>query len=311
MYVTLEPCAHHGRTPPCVYRILQSGVSRVVVTTLDPDPRVYGRGVRALRDAGVQVDVGCLHALAASQNLGYYRNRLGLPQTVTLKMAATVDGKIARAPGRRDDITGEAARRVVHAMRALHDCVVVGVDTVLVDNPRLDCRFADTDPSQPLPTPVPVVLDTTLRLPAGNRWAVEERHYVVITGPKASIQRQKEIERTGARVLRCDTGRGGVSIRGALDLLRSEGYERVLVEGGARAFTSFLHSGCWDALYLFQSMKLFGEGAVPLTRGGGGDVIDGVLVDSVDVGGDMLHRFLSARSWDAVVNQVVPANKGG
>jgi diaminohydroxyphosphoribosylaminopyrimidine deaminase/5-amino-6-(5-phosphoribosylamino)uracil reductase len=281
----------------------------VVVTTLDPDRRVNGTGVERLRSAGVEVDVGCLPATAVAQNLGYYRNRLGLAQTVTLKMAATMDGKIAGAPGRRDDITGLEARRNVHSMRALHDCVVVGVDTVLVDNPRLDCRLADTDPRLSLRQPVPVVLDTGLRLGTGNRWAVEERRYLVVTGPDVPPRRVREIEDTGATVLSCQAGPGGVSIPAALEALRSEGFERVLVEGGAGVFTSFVESGCWDALNLFQSLKWFGEGAVPLMRGGGRDAIDGVLVDSVDVGGDILHRFLSARAYGTVMNRVVPVGE--
>lgn len=315
IYVTLEPCAHHGRTPPCVARILESGVRRVVIPTLDPDKRVFGRGVEALRAGGVRVEVGCLPGPAVALNLGYYRNRLGLAQTVTLKMASTMDGKIASAPGRRDDITGAAARRMVHAMRALHDCVVVGVDTVRVDNPRLDCRLADTDPQQPLRLPVPVVLDTGLRLPPGNRWAVEERPYIVVAGPDAPSGRARALEATGARVLRCPAAAGGagVSVRGALDALHAAGLERILVEGGAGVFTSFVESGCWDAFYLFQSTKLFGEGAVPLmraSRASRGDIIDGLLVDSTDVGGDILHRFLSARSWETVMRPVNEGRKG-
>jgi diaminohydroxyphosphoribosylaminopyrimidine deaminase/5-amino-6-(5-phosphoribosylamino)uracil reductase len=307
MYVTLEPCAHHGRTPPCVDRILDAGVSRVVMTTLDPDGRVDGRGVEILRRAGVRVDVGCLSAAAVVQNPGYYGDRLGLGQTVTLKMAATMDGKIASAPGRRDDVTGAAARVHVHAMRALHDCVVVGADTVLVDTPRLDCRLADTDPSHPLAVPVPVLLDSRLRIGTENRWTAEGRRFVVVTGPDAPADRRRALEDGGATVLACDPGPGGVSIPGALDALATEGFSRVMVEGGASVFTSFLNSGCWDALYLFQSTRWFGESGVPLVRGersDGQDAVDGVLVDSTEIDGDVMHRFLSTRARRAMLSRV-------
>lgn len=299
MYVTLEPCAHHGRTPPCVDRILESGVERVVMTTLDPDARVDGRGVDTLRRGGVRVDVGCLSRAAVVQNLGYYHDRLARVPTVTLKMASSMDGKIAAAPGRRDDVTGETARCYVHAMRAMHDAVVVGVDTVLVDAPALDCRLADDDPAYPLPLPTPVVMDTALRIPARNRWSVEERPYVVLTGPGVRRRRVREIEEASGRVVECAAGPGGVDVQSALEALDRLGLKRVLVEGGAGVFTSFVRSGCWDSLFLFQSKRMFGEGGVPLFRGGG-DAVDGVLVDTMEVGDDVLHRFLGSRSVGVV-----------
>jgi len=302
LYVTLEPCAHHGRTPPCVERILKSGVSRVVVPTLDPDPRVDGRGVAALRSAGVEVDVGCLGEVAAVQNLGYYQNRLGLEPTVTLKMAATVDGKIASAPGRRDDVTGMAARRFVHQMRALHDGVLVGIDTVLVDAPALDCRLIDTEDGLRLPTPV--VLDTRLRLPAENRWSERRRPYVVLTAHDASHDRQRAIESGSGQVVRCAVDGAGVSVEAALHALSELGLRSILVEGGAAVFTSFLRSGCWDALYLFQSSKVFGDGGVPMFRGRGPATIEGRFVASNEVGEDVLRRLLSERAWNRVLPRI-------
>ncbi len=304
MYVTLEPCAHHGRTPPCVDRIIESGLSRVVVTTLDPDHHVDGRGIDTLRRAGVRVDVGCLAPASVVQNLGYYKNRLAIEPTVTLKMAATMDGKISSAPGRRDDITGSAARRYVHRMRATHDCVVVGVNTVLVDSPALDCRYIDTDPEYPLALPVPVVLDSRLRLPAQNRWSVEERPYIVLAGRDAPRDLVRAIEAGSGRVVLCDSDAAGVTIPSVLNALAELDLSRVLVEGGAGVFTSFVRSGCWDALFLFQSSKLFGPSGVPLFRGEHGDTIDGHLVDSIHIEGDVLHRFLSARAQDSVLRRV-------
>jgi riboflavin biosynthesis pyrimidine reductase len=185
--------------------------------------------------------------------------------------------------------------------------VVVGVDTVLTDNPRLDCRLADTDPSHPLAVPVPVVLDSRLRIGTENRWTVEGRPYVIVTGPRAPAARRRDLEAGGATVLVCDAGAGGVSIPDALDALAAEGFRRVMVEGGASVFTSFLRDGCWDALYLFQSTRWFGESGVPLVRGersDGGDAVDGILVDSTEIGGDVMHRFLSTRARRAMLSPV-------
>jgi diaminohydroxyphosphoribosylaminopyrimidine deaminase/5-amino-6-(5-phosphoribosylamino)uracil reductase len=304
LYVTLEPCAHHGQTPPCVGRIISSGVRRVVVTTIDPDRRVDGKGIDTLRRSGVRVDVGCVPDTAVVQNICYYKNRLEIEPTVTLKMAATADGMIASAPGRRDDVTGPTAREYVHRMRATNDCVVVGVGTALVDDPALDCRLIDTDPQRPLSAPLPVVLDTRLRLPESNRWARERRGYVVLTGMDVDEEKAKRMEDGGARVVRCLEVAGLVSVEDAVDALATLGLRRILVEGGAGVFTSFVHSGCWDALFLFQSSRRFGRDGVPLFRGGREEAIDGRLVDSADVGGDVLHRLLSARAHREIVARV-------
>jgi diaminohydroxyphosphoribosylaminopyrimidine deaminase/5-amino-6-(5-phosphoribosylamino)uracil reductase len=304
MYVTLEPCAHHGHTPPCVGRVISSGIRRVVVTTVDPDHRVDGRGIDTLRRSGIRVDVGCVPDTAVVQNICYYKNRLQVEPTVMLKMAATVDGKIASAPGRRDDITGPESRAYVHRMRAINDCIVVGIDTVLVDDPALDCRLIDTDPDHPLAVPVPVVLDTRLRLDVHNRWARQERPYIVLTGPDVDAHKAQEIDSGSGRVIQCLDAPKGVSISDAVDALATLGLWRILVEGGAGVFTSFVRSGCWDALFLFQSSKLFGDAGVSLFRGGRDETVAGRLVDSVDVGGDVLHRFLSARAHAEILDRV-------
>jgi len=294
LYASLEPCVHFGKTPPCVDRIVQAGIARVVVATLDPDPRVRGRGVRMLRDAGVRVDVGCLEVSAVLDNLGYCRDRLGLEETVTLKAAVSSDGMVARAPGRRDDVTGDAARRDVHALRALHDAVIVGAETARVDRPRLDCRLLDPRPDA---DPVPVVLDSTLRVPVGNAWSDAGREFVVITSAEADESRARALEAVGGRVVRCPTAGRGVDIGAALDALRERGLSRVLVEGGPRVLASFLESDRWDALWVYRSPVVFGPGGVPLSTERGRES------DVEIVGRDERRRFVNEGRFDAMREQ--------
>jgi diaminohydroxyphosphoribosylaminopyrimidine deaminase/5-amino-6-(5-phosphoribosylamino)uracil reductase len=297
MYVSLEPCAHHGRTPPCTDRIIAAGVSRVVIPALDPDPKVLGRGVSVLRDSGVRVDVGCLAASAIATNLGYYRQRLGMDSTVTLKMAVTIDGKIASAPGRRDNVTGDEARLYVHRLRAVCDGVVVGLRTVQVDDPQLDCRTIDCGA-----LPVPVVFDSRLQLSESNRWSGQNRPFVVVCGADADAGRKSALESRGGRVLECRTdGHGRVDVDDALRRLSEAGLQRLLVEGGAEIFSSFVNAGAWDAMYLFHSPKVFGSGGVSVFAGTRSVKPEAIALDSVRLDGDFMHRYLNRRSYEEIV----------
>lgn len=299
MYVSLEPCAHHGRTPPCVDRLIASGIRRVVIPALDPDENVHGRGVAALRAAGIGVDVGCSERAGITINLGYYKRRLGLGPTVILKMALTLDGRIASVPGRRDNITGEAAHLYVHRLRSNSDGIVVGVDTVRTDDPVLDCRLAGCGI-----TPVPVVLDGDYQLPVDNRWARENRPYVVVgsdTGAYGDMITSDHRSR-GGRVLRCASdGDGKVDVAQSVEALEKIGIGRLLVEGGARVFTSFLQAGLWDAMFLFHSPKVFGGRGVAVYAGSGPLTPDAVPVDSGRLETDFLQRYLSAHTLNEIL----------
>lgn len=288
LYVSLEPCAHQGRTPPCVDRIIRDGISRVVVPLEDPDPRVAGRGLEKLHENGVAAESGCLSDAALTTNLGYYKQRLGMGPSVTLKAAVTLDGKVASAPGRRDEITGEESRRDVHRLRANHDCVVVGIDTLLTDSPLLDCRLV---PSQTVP--VPVVLDAGLRFPERYHWISQKRKFYVLTGRESDPEKIKKIEAGGGRVIRCGEKNGRLDVHEILGVLSGAGLRRVLVEGGAKVFSSFVRSGRWDALYVYQAPKVYGSGGVPLFDDVGDTDIDAVTADARLFGGDVLFRYLN------------------
>ncbi|MGD8414985.1 MAG: bifunctional diaminohydroxyphosphoribosylaminopyrimidine deaminase/5-amino-6-(5-phosphoribosylamino)uracil reductase RibD [Candidatus Latescibacterota bacterium] len=300
MYVTLEPCAHHGRTPPCAERLVDTGVKRVVIPALDPDHNVRGRGVSALRAAGIRVDIGCCETAAIATNVGYYKHRLGLGPTVILKMALTMDGRIAAGPGRRDKITGDAAHRYVHRLRSNSDGIVVGLDTVRTDDPVLDCRLADCGVQ-----PLPVVLDGDFQLPADNRWARENRPYIVVgseTGAYGDVV-AAEHRAGGGQVLRCAAdGSGRVDVDDAVGKLSEIGLNRLLVEGGAHVFTSFIRAGRWDAMFLFHSPKAFGKRGIPVYASDEGLTPDTVPVDAVRLEHDFLHRYLNKHTREEIIS---------
>lgn len=304
MYVSLEPCVHHGRTPPCIDRIIASGVRRVVIPAIDPDERVLGRGVAQLRNAGLRVDVGCQETAAITTNLGYYKRRLGLGPTVVLKMAVTLDGKIASKPGNRTQVTGETSLRYGHCLRANSDGIVVGLGTVLSDDPLLDCRLVDCGSM-----PAPVVLDGALGMPCDNRWSTQGRPYIVVGGKNASVERKAALESSGARVLKCapETDEK-VDVADAVECLSNAGIQRLLVEGGATVFTSFVSAGLWDALYLFHSPKAFGQGGVSAFSGGAAVDLDVVAVDAVRLDVDFLHRYLNRSTYEKITTQLRSRN---
>ncbi len=305
LFVSLEPCSHQGRTPPCVERILHSGVARVVCPTIDPDMRVRGRGVAALRAAGVRVDVGCMADAAILDALAFYKNRLELGTSITLKMAMSADGMVARAPGRRDDVTAEVARTDVHALRALHDAVVVGVETVRIDRPRLDCRLL-ADGVEGNPTPV--VLDTHARTPVDVVWAREGRAFVVVCGRDADASRVDALQRAGARVLRVRAGANGVDIDETVEALAGLGLASLWVEGGPRVFWSFVDAGKWDGAWLYRSAETFGAGGVPWARTAT-DTRLGRVVDDRALGVDDRIGIVNDASWPSLAAALAAAGE--
>ena len=239
LYVTLEPCCHHGRTPPCTDGILEAGIARVVVGVIDPNPPMRGHSLELLRAAGVEVVLGVEAEASARSLLGFTRSvRRGLPE-VTLKAATTLDGHIATANGESQWITGELARADGHLLRATHDAIVVGINTALADNPRLTCRTVGGA------DPVPVVLDSGLRLPETAALLSGTRRALILCATDAP---ERELP---ADVVRIPRSERGLDVTAALRVLAERGLHRVLVEGGGQVHRSLLDAGHVDTVVLY------------------------------------------------------------
>lgn len=257
LYVTLEPCVHYGKTPPCVDRILEAGVSRVVCATVDPNPLMDGKGIARLLEAGVEVEVGVLEEEAKELNRAYFRYITTGKPFVTLKWAQTIDGKIATASGDSRWITGEKARKYAHSLRAEADAVVVGVGTVLRDDPQLTVRMAKGR------DPLRVVLDGRLRVPRGAK-VLSGGGTVVATTEEASAERRRALEEAGVEVWVLPGREGKVDLEALMERLADAEKISVLIEGGREVLTSALRSGIGDRFVVFVAPKLVGEGIAPL-----------------------------------------------
>jgi diaminohydroxyphosphoribosylaminopyrimidine deaminase / 5-amino-6-(5-phosphoribosylamino)uracil reductase len=271
LYVTLEPCAHHGRTPPCAPAVVRSGVTRVVVALSDPNPLVAGGGADVLRAAGIAVELGVLAAEAERQNRAWLTAVRRRRPHVTLKAAATLDGKLADGQGTSKWITGEAARLHAHRLRAEADAVVVGVTTALRDDPALTVRLAEPWPREPYR----VVLDTGARLGAGARLihAGTPARAIVAVGEQAPPAAVAALEAAGARVLRCPTREGRVDPLGLLERLFELEVRAVLVEGGGETHGAFVEAGVVDRVALFVApLLLGGRDATGIVGGAGRDL---------------------------------------
>lgn len=294
LYVSLEPCSHHGQTPPCADAVVAAGVRRVVVAVSDPDPRVSGRGLARLADAGIEVVTGIAEARAAEVNAGFFcRIRQGRP-LFTWKTATTLDGRIAAAGGDGRWITGEAARAAGHGLRAESDAVLVGIGTVLADDPALTCRL----PGLADRSPVRIVADSRLRLPPGAALVrtARERPTLVIAGPNADPERRRALEESGVRVLVVPPDPGGrpavTAIAGALGALK---FNRVLIESGGQLAAAFLVAGLIDRIAWFRAPSLLGGDAIaaiaPLGFGRAADARRFRRVGSRVVGEDILETY--------------------
>jgi len=268
LYVTLEPCAHHGRTPPCAPAVVAAGVRRVVIATGDPDPRVNGRGLEILRSAGVDVAVGVLGDEAVRQNRVFFTSsRQGRPH-VTLKAAMTLDGRIADVHGTSQWITGEAARREAHRLRSEVDAIIVGVETALRDDPALTVRLERPWPREPYR----VVLDTSARTPPAARLISSgtPSRAVVVVGAHAPVERMRGLEATGATVVRVSERDARVDVQEILAALFARDVRGVLVEGGSEVHAGFLEAGLVDRVAIFVAPRLLGGRAAPGVIGGVG-----------------------------------------
>ena len=270
LYLNLEPCCHFGRTPPCTDAILAAGVREVVASMRDPDPRVDGRGFEALRRAGVVVRVGGLAKEARRLNADFVRARRRGRPVVTLKAGMSLDGRIATRGGQSRWITSEAARRAARRLRARHDAVLVGVGTVLADDPVLGARGA---------APARVVLDSRLRTPPRARLLRSGGGPVIVVtrrGPVAA--RRRALERAGAVVIETASRDGRVDLKAALRELGRRGIGSVLIEGGGEVLGSALDQRLGDRVALYVGLRLLGgRGARPAFAGRGVERLRGAV----------------------------------
>ena len=290
MYVTLEPCAHHGRTPPCIDAVIEAGLSAVHVSTLDPDPRTNGKGIERLREANIAVTVGEGEA-AAKETIEAFAKHVatGLP-FVTAKFAMSLDGKVATPTGASRWISGEESRRRAHHLRATSDAVMVGIGTVLADDPRLSVRDVPVRGAQPLR----VVIDSKGRLPSASAMLAEPGETLVFTAAGRAAE-------TGSKAASVATsGDGAVDLAEAMAHLGGRGTTSVLVEGGPTLLGALFDAGLVDKVVAFVAPVVLGGAAAPGPVGGAGiaAIADALRLERVryeQAGNDMMVTGYVAR----------------
>ncbi len=255
-YVTLEPCAHHGSTPPCAEALVAAGVTRVVSATTDPDARVSGRGYQILRDAGIAVETDLLAGPAQYAMAGYLMQRAAGRPHVTLKMALSSDNKIGRAGSGQVFITGPGSSAIAHTQRATSDAILIGVGTALEDNPSLNCRL----PGMAARSPTRIVLDSHLRLPLDSALvrSAHEIPLIIATTQLPDSDTYKRLSLAGCVMMACEEDAQGIALPELLDDLAGRGISTVVVEGGARTASSFLKAGLVDRIGLFEGQAEIG-----------------------------------------------------
>lgn len=295
-YVSLEPCAHHGRTPPCAEALIAAGIGRVVCSITDPDPRVAGRGIAMLEAAGIAVTTGVLEAEAERLNAGFLSRVTSGRPLVTLKLATTLDGRIATRTGESRWITGAEARRRVHLMRADHDAILIGAGTARADDPLLDVRGLGLEDRRP----VRIVTDSSLSLSPESRLArtAREQPLWLLHREVLDVASGSGLAEMGVELLPiAATPDGALSLVDALQVLGRRGLTRVFCEGGGQLAGSLLAAGLVDRIALFTAGRAIGGDGVPSIGAFGIEALGdapGFMLDRVErVGADVLS------SWSA------------
>jgi diaminohydroxyphosphoribosylaminopyrimidine deaminase/5-amino-6-(5-phosphoribosylamino)uracil reductase len=298
LYVTLEPCCHFGKTPPCTDRVLAAGVSRVVAAIQDPFPRVNGGGISILRQAGVIVDVGCLADDARRQNAPYWKRQMtGMPY-VTAKWAMTLDGKTATVKGDSRWISSDLSREAVHELRSRMDGIIIGISTAECDDPLLTARVP-----HPPRRPVRIVLDSSLRLSEASRLVqtARETKVLVATTDRAPGDRRIALEEAGCEVVEFPST-GGVPVDALLRELGNRQMTNILIEGGGRVAGAFLDAGQIDGVDVFVAPMIEGgDHSVTPVRGSGRSMMNQALrlrdVVSETLGPDARIRGWIPQEW--------------
>lgn len=259
-YVTLEPCAHHGRTPPCAHALILAGIARVVGAASDPDPRVSGQGYAILREAGIETVERVLAEEAGDRMAGYLIRSLKKRPEVILKLAISSDGMIGKTGEGQVAITGAIARRQVHMMRAAADAILIGIGTALADDPELTVRL----PGLENRSPARIVLDRSARLSPASKLVTTARHVPVLVaaGPEANPQRKAVLEAAGVRFLATETYDSRIALPELLEDLAAQGMSSLMVEGGAETAKAFLEDGLVDRIALFHGAAAIGGAGV-------------------------------------------------
>ena len=264
LYVTLEPCSHFGRTPPCVNRIIESGIKKVVAAMKDPNPKVAGRGFEILRNAGVEVEIGLLEAEARRLNEVFLKFITEKLPFVTLKFASSLDGKIATATGESQWISCEESRKFAHKLRDLNDAILVGVGTVLADNPSLTTRLVEGK------NPVRVIVDSTARTPLDSKVVIDKSARTIIAVTEnAPNEKISMLKSHGVEIITAGDGER-VDLKILMKKLAEMEITSVLVEGGGKIHFSMLNAGLVDKIYAFIAPKIIGgKNALTAVEGAG------------------------------------------
>lgn len=282
MYVTLEPCCHYGKTPPCTEAIIESGIERVVIGNLDVNPVVAGKGARILAETGIRVEVGVLETECKKLNKVFNKYMTSKLPYVVMKYAMTADGKIATASGQSKWITGDVARENVHRLRKNLSGIMVGVSTVIADDPGLDCRL--DEPSQ---NPVRIICDSNLRTPLDSKvvTTARETQTIIATACEDSMQ-QKKYEEQGCRILLVPRGSRGIDLNYLMRKLGEMGIDSILLEGGGTINYSALESKIVDEIHIHMAPKIFG--------GSGKSPVAGLGISDI---GSAIHLKPIETSW--------------
>jgi len=284
LYVTLEPCAHHGRTPPCCEAVIAAGIKRVVVAVRDPDIRVSGQGIAAMESAGIHVDVGVGAEAAAWVNAGHVLRVTQARPFVQLKIAASADGRIARGTGKPRWVTGPNARARGHLLRATSDAIVVGRATLQADDPQLNCRL----PGLSQHSPLPAVLDSMAQTSSSAALLDAARSPLIVCSHKALPLDCERLQAAGAEILVVEGARdGGVDLPAFLAGLSQRGITRLLVEGGPTLWQAFLAAGLVDEIVVFRGREDLGSEGIPA------------------LSGQNLQQFSAEQGWNTVERRSV------
>lgn len=297
-YVTLEPCSHHGKTPPCAHALINAGIARVVIGTGDPDPRVRGGGISMLRDAGIEVTEDVRAPDARDAALGFLMRIEQNRPLITVKLATSLDGRIATATGDSQWITGPVSRALGHGMRARNDAILVGSRTALLDDPSLTCRLPGLEDA----SPTRVVVDARLELPLTHKLVATaaETPTWILTRADGAKERRDAFEKAGVRLVDVALdSNGNIDLARALEALADIGVTRMMVEGGGRIIAGLLSADLVDRLVWFRASTLIGGDGVPGVAGFGVQALDGaakfVKVSSRPAGADIVETYARDR----------------